>query len=248
MRDSWVKYLAGALAVLFPASIVMADANSAMLSASGNVTVNGSLIERTTAIFSGDKVQTGANSIATLTSEGSAVTVPGNSSLIFSRSSVNLLSGGALVSTSRGMTVRVNRLLVQPARGAQARFQIAQNQGQLEIIAREGTLAIDNGIKTIALQAGGVFTAAGAAMAAPYGEGQGATGSATAQESAQHEIPKNRDSRVGTVPPPGGVNSSNTLLYTAAAGGVAGFLVYLSTTSSSSAACTQPNSASPCGP
>ena len=76
MRESLVKCLAWVLVVLFPASIVMADATSAMLTSNGSVSVNGSPVERTTAVFPGDKVQTGPNSIATLTSEGTSVTVP----------------------------------------------------------------------------------------------------------------------------------------------------------------------------
>lgn len=177
MRESWVRYLAWVLVVSFPVSMVMADATSAMLIASGNVTVNGSPIERATAVFPGDKVQTGPNTVATLTSQGSAVTVGGNSSLVFSKSFVNVLCGTALISTSRGMSARVSNLLVQPARGAQTRFEISQNEGQLQIIAREGTLAIDNGATTTSLQPGRMLTAHATCMEAPYADDQ--TGSST---------------------------------------------------------------------
>jgi len=74
VRESLVKSLAWVLVVLLPASVVLADATSAMLNATGNVSVNGSPIERATAIFPGDKVQTGPNSIATLTSEAAIST------------------------------------------------------------------------------------------------------------------------------------------------------------------------------
>ncbi len=238
MRESWVKYLAWLLVVLFPASMVMADATSAMLNATGSVTVNGSPIERATAIFAGDKVQTGANSIATLTNEGSSVTVPGNSSLVFSKSFVNVLCGTALVSTSRGLSVRVSNLLVQPVRGAQARFQITQNEGQLQIIAREGTLAIDNGATTSSLQAGRMLTAPATCMAAPYADDQ-TSSSPMPQDQSQDQQGKKRGAGGGmgrSVPPPtGGINTGSILLYAGAAGGVAGFLVWLTTRSSASA-------------
>lgn len=71
---------------------------------------------------------------------------------------MNVLCGTALVSTRRGLSVRVSNLLVQPARGEQARFQVTQNEGQLQIIAREGTLAIDNGAATNSLQPGRMLT------------------------------------------------------------------------------------------
>ena len=239
MRESMVKSLAWVLVVLFPASIVLADATSAMLNASGNVSVNGSPIERATAVFPGDKVQTGPNSIATLTSEGSAVTVSGNSSLVFSRSFVNVLCGTAMVATRRGMSVRVSNLLVQPARGAQARFQITQNEGQLQVIAREGTLAIDNGATTSALQAGRMLTAPATCMAAPYADDQ--TGSSPDQTQDQ---PNNNKKKKGgadvpsgrTVPPPavGGSSSQSAMYGAAAAAGLAGLVVWATTRSSAS--------------
>jgi hypothetical protein len=240
VRKSWVRCLAWAMVVLFPAAMVMADATSAMLNATGNVTVNGSPIQRATAIFAGDKVQTGANSIATLTSEGSSVTVPGNSSLVFSRSFVNVLCGTALVSTSRGLSVRVSNLLVQPPRGAPARFQITQNEGQLQIIAREGTLAIDNGATTSSLQAGRMLTAPATCMAAPYTDDEAGSSSPMPQnDSSQDQQKKRRAPAAGagsrTAPPPtGGSSSSAVFLYAAGAGGLAGFLVWLTTRSSMS--------------
>jgi len=172
VRESWVKNLACIMVVLFPVSLVMADSTSAMLIASGDVTVNGSPIERATAVFPGDKVHTGPNASARLTNQGSSVTVAGNSSLVFSKSFVNVLCGSALVATNRGMAVRVSNLLVQPARGEQTRFQITQNEGQLQIIAREGTLAIDNGAATTSLQPGRMLTAPATCMAAPYVDDQ----------------------------------------------------------------------------
>ncbi|MGO9208962.1 MAG: hypothetical protein ACLPXM_15820 [Terriglobales bacterium] len=239
MRESLVKSLAWVLVVLFPASLVLADATSAMLNASGNVSVNGTPIERAMAVFPGDKVQTGPNSIATLTSEGSAVTVSGNSSLVFSRSFVNVLCGTAMVATRRGMSVRVSNLLVQPARGAQARFQITQNEGQLQIIAREGTLAIDNGSTTSSLQAGRMLTAPATCMAAPYADDQ--TGSS--QDQTQDQQDNNKKKKGGadvpsgrTVPPPavGGSSSQGAMYGAAGAAGLAGLLVWATTRSSAS--------------
>ncbi len=224
MRESWVKYLAWILVVLFPVSVVMADATSAMLTASGDVTVNGSPIERATAVFPGDKVHTGPNAVASLTSQGSSVTVAANSSLVFSKSFVSVLCGSALIATSRGMSVRVSNLLVQPARGAQTRFQITQNEGQLEIIAREGTLAIDNGATTTSLQPGRMLTASATCMAAPYADDQ--TSSSPSQDQAQNQPGSSQQGsgkkRTAAAAPPaaGGINTSTLWL----AGGAAAAL------------------------
>jgi hypothetical protein len=238
VRESLVRFFAWVLVVLFPASIVIADATSAMLSGTGNVSVNGSPVERATAIFPGDKVQTGPNSLATLTSEGSSVTVPGNSSLVFSRSCVNVLCGTAVVATSRGMSVRVGKLLVQPPRGTQARFQITQNEGQLQIIAREGTLAIDNGATTSALQAGRMLTAPATCMAAPYADDQAGSSPAPQDQKQDQQDKKKKGGAVPstrTVPPAvGGSNTQSLFLYGAGAAGLAGFLVWVTTRSSAS--------------
>jgi len=225
VRESWVKFLAWVLVVSFPASIVMADATSAMLVAAGDVTVNGSLVERATTVFPGDKVQTGPNSVATVTSQGSSVTVSGNSSLVFSKSFVNVLCGTALVATNRGMSVRVSNLLVQPARGAQTRFQITQNKGQLQIIAREGTLAIDNGATTSSLQPGRMLTAPATCMAAPYADDQTDSSSQGQAQNQPGSNPPGNNKKKGAGGPPGpptggGSNYGGLILAGALAGGL----------------------------
>jgi len=227
VRESWVRYLAWIMVVSFPVSMVMADATSAMLIANGSATVNGSPIEKATAVFPGDKVQTGPNTVATLTSQGSAVTVGGNSTLVFSKSFVNVLCGTALVSTSRGMPARVSNLLVQPARGTQTRFEISQQEGQLQIIAREGTLAIDNGATTTSLQPGRMLTAHTSCMAAPYADDQ--TGSSPSGDNTPDNTGNNKKKGAPGPPgppqsTPGGVNYSAlaaAALLIAVGGGIA---------------------------
>jgi len=216
VREPWVRHLAWILVMTFPASTVLADATSAMLLANGNVTVNGSPIERATTVFPGDKVQTGPNTVATLTSQGSAVTVGGNSSLVFSNSFVNVLCGTAMIATSRGMSARVSNLLVQPARGAQARFQITQNEGQLQIIAREGTLAIDNGATTTSLQPGRMLTAHATCMEAPYADDQTGSSSPGDQPQNPQDNSQGKSKKKGAAgapgPAPTGGTSTGTVL------------------------------------
>jgi hypothetical protein len=141
------------------------------------------------------------------------------------------------------MSVRVSHLLVQPARGAQARFQITQNEGQLQIIAREGTLAIDNGSTTSSLQAGRMLTAPATCMAAPYADDQ--TGSSPTPQDQQDNNKKKKGGAVPsarTAPPSVGGSSSQSAVYGAAgAAGLAGFLVWLTTRSSASNTTTSGN-------
>ena len=201
MRESWVRCLAWILIVSFPVSMATADATSAMLIANGSATVNGSPIERATTVFPGDKVQTGPDTVATLTNQGSAVTVAGNSSLVFSRSFVNVLCGTAMIATSRGMSARVSNLLVQPVRGVQTRFQITQNEGRLQIIAREGTLAIDNGATTSSLQPGRMLTAPATCMAAPYPDDQTGTSTSGNQPQSPQDDNQSKSKKKGAAAP-----------------------------------------------
>ncbi len=240
MRASWVKYLAWVLVIVFPASMLMADATSAMLNASGSVMLNGTPVERATAVFPGDRVQTGPNSLATLTNQGSSVTMPGNSSVVFSRTFVNVLCGTAMVSTTRGMPVRVSKLLVQPARGAETRFQVTQNEGQLQIIAREGTLAIDDGGKTSSLQPGRMLTASANCMAAPYPDDSAAslpTGQNPQDQQQGQDQGKNKKKKGGVVPPPAaGVSNTWVLPVVIGAGGLSALAVWLTTRNNTPAA------------
>lgn len=248
MRESCVKFLAWVLVAVFPASMLMADATSAMLRGSGTVSVNGSPIGQAMAVFPGDRIQTGANSMAMLTNEGSSVTVSGNASLVFSRSFVNVLCGTAMVSTSRGMSVRASNMLVQPARGVPAKFEVSQKEGQLEIIARDGTLAIDNGNKTSTLQPGQMLTTSANCMLAPYTDdqtGNSPTGQNQSQAQDQQQTQdkgrcRDRKKGCGAPPPPGGVNTSSALLYGAMVAGGATALILL-TTRGSSASNTTPS-------
>jgi len=244
VRESWVRYLAWILVVVFPGSMVIADATSAMLIANGSATVNGSPVERATAVFPGDKVQTGPNAMATLTSQGSAVTVGGNSSLVFSKSFVNVLCGTAMVATSRGMAARVSNLLVQPVRGVETRFQITQNEGQLQIIAREGTLAIDNGTTTTSLQPGRMLTAHATCMAAPYADdqaGSSPTGDNPPDNGQSTSKKKGAPGPPGPSAPTAGGTSTGTILL--AAGGtivVGGIIVCVTTQLCTGSSATPP--------
>jgi hypothetical protein len=135
-------------------------------------------------------------------------------------------------------------MLVQPARGVQAKFQVTQKDGQLEIIARDGTLAVDNGTKTSSLQPGQMLTASATCMSAPYPDDQTSTspsgGQDQSQTQGQDQQQKKNDKRRAAPPPPGGINTSSALLYGALAAGGATALILL-TTRGGCASCTAPS-------
>ena len=67
--------------VALPAALLLGDAKGAMLHPHGKVLVNGGEFSKSGSIFAGDKVQTGADSAATITVEGSSVLLPARASV-----------------------------------------------------------------------------------------------------------------------------------------------------------------------
>jgi hypothetical protein len=153
-----VRMLASILVVVFPASMLMGDVRSAMLNATGDVTVNGVPVQQSTAIFPGDSVHTGEQAIATLTAPGTAVMIPANTVFVLFDNELDVACGTAMVSTSQGMSARLANVAVSPARGS-AKFEVRQGRRELNVFAREGTLAVNDGRM---LQPGAMLTAAAA--------------------------------------------------------------------------------------
>ena len=81
MRPSYLKFLSCLLVMIFPAALFAADQPAAMLYSHGTALLNGNSIARSSAIFSGDLVQTNPDSVANINATGSSVLVL-NESLI----------------------------------------------------------------------------------------------------------------------------------------------------------------------
>ena len=112
------------LAVLLPFSLFAADSNAAMLYISGPPWVNGAHVPRpSSAIFSGDLLQTRSDSVANINQPGSTVRVLADSLVQFEGNSVKIDHGGVTVSTSKGMATTAGDVKVEPASSAWDRVQ-----------------------------------------------------------------------------------------------------------------------------
>ena len=198
------------MAVVFPASVVLADTATAMITPMGNVAVNGSPVLQSTSVFPGDKIVTSANSTASITGRGLSLLVPGNSVLVMSDKDVELDCGSALVNASNGMGARLSNIRLAP-RDSNARFEIRQEQGGFRVLAHDGVLNVTNG-SVPSLQPGQTMFAAAGCAADPAS-----------------------DQRNGAPIPAAGTNiGAAVLLGVAIAGGLAA-LVYFTTRTSMSA-------------
>src|SRR5215467_8130764 len=103
-KSAFRKMVSCVLLFLFPVSMFAADSNAAMLYTSGAAWVNGAHVPRSSsAIFSGDLLQTRSDSVANINEAGSSITVHADSMVQFEGASVEIDHGGVTVSTSKGV-------------------------------------------------------------------------------------------------------------------------------------------------
>ena len=94
MRTPYVKILSCLMLVIFPGALFAADQPAAMLYSHGTALLNGNSIPRSSAIFSGDLVQTNKDSVANINATGSTVLVLNDSLVQYEGSAVKLEHGG----------------------------------------------------------------------------------------------------------------------------------------------------------
>jgi hypothetical protein len=136
----------------FPASSFAADSGAAMLYARGAAWVNGAHVPASSAIFTGDLVQTRSDSGANINAPGSSITVLGDSLVQFEGSSLKVEHGGVEVATSKGVATTTGDVRVAPASNAWTEFNVTDVDGTVRIAARKGDLTVtdDNGTVTLA--------------------------------------------------------------------------------------------------
>jgi hypothetical protein len=143
------------LIALFPASLMAADANAAaMLYSKGEAWVNGASVPRTSAIFSGDLIQTKPDSVVNLNASGSNVMILSDSMVKFEGNAISIEHGSVTVATSKGMATRVGEVTVSPASANWTEFEVTDVNGSVQVMARKGDVNINDGQETTTLAQG----------------------------------------------------------------------------------------------
>jgi len=153
IRSVYLKILSCMMVVIFPAALFAAEpSTAAMLYAHGTILLNGSSVPRSSAVFSGDLVQTNRDSVANINATGSTVLVLNDSLVQYEGNAVKLEHGGVAVSTSKLLATRVGGVTVSPAAGVWTEFEVRNVDGGIQIAARKGDLTIRDktGITTLA--------------------------------------------------------------------------------------------------
>jgi len=187
-KSAFRKMVSCVLLFLFPGSMLAADSNAAMLYTNGAAWVNGAHVPRSSsAIFSGDMLQTRADSVANINQSGSSITVLADSLVQFEGESVELEHGGVTVSTSKKVSAVAGDVSVAPAGNSWTEFNVVDTDGTVRIAARKGDLTVNYGKE--------VFTLA---------QGQETTRDESAPDSDKDSKKKNKKRAAGANPAAGG--------------------------------------------
>jgi len=148
------KVLSCIMVLVVPAALFAADSGAAMLYSSGPTWLNGTSLPKSSAIFSGDLVQTASGSVAKINASGSSLIVLSDSLVQFEGSAVNVDHGGVTVSTSKAMSTRAGDVTVTPTATVWTQFDVKSVDGKVQIVAKKGDLTVDDGTGTTTLAQG----------------------------------------------------------------------------------------------
>ena len=154
MRPLYLKILSCVMVIIFPGALFAADQPAAMLYSHGSAWLNGNPIARSSAIFSGDLVQTNADSVANINATGSSVLVLNESLIEYEGSTLKLEHGGVAISTSKLLATHAGDVKVSPVAAGWTEFEVRDVDGKVRIVARKGDLAISDSTGTTTLPQG----------------------------------------------------------------------------------------------
>jgi len=150
-RSAFGSVVCCLLAVLVPAQLLAGESASAMLYTNGPAWLNGSEVPKSAAVFSGDMLQTRADSTANIQAAGSTVMVLADSLVKFQGPAVEIEHGAVRVTTSRGLAAQAGDVTVKPASKVWTEFQVTDVDGRVQIAANKGDLTVqdDKGTTTV---------------------------------------------------------------------------------------------------
>lgn len=173
--------------------------NAATVQKSGNVTVNGQTTSQpSTTVFQGDRIETTTSSAAVITTEGSTITVPANTQIVYGNNIITIGCGQASVATVKGLVTSIPDadIKVTPS-DPTAKYQVVHLNNSLKVVSKEGALKVSKAgaESAIAVGASATFSSAAACLVpvattvTPALAGTAATAAATSATLASKEAP-----------------------------------------------------------
>ena len=155
MRVSkWRTIISWTMAILMPAALIADDSPGAMVYSKGTVWVNANAVPDSSAIMSGDLVQTAKDAVATIAASGSSIIVQPDSVLKFASNNLSLQQGSISVATSKGLITTAGVPTVTPAANASAEYEVTNINGVVDVLDRKGNLQVNCGKETVDLSDG----------------------------------------------------------------------------------------------
>src|SRR5579864_7432105 len=131
LRALHLKILSCLMIIIFPAAMFAADQPAAMLYSHGTALLNGTNVARSSAIFSGDLIQTSADSVANINATGSSVLVLNESLVQYENGAIKLEHGGVTISTSKLLATRAGGVTVTPRASVWTEFEVRDVDGKV---------------------------------------------------------------------------------------------------------------------
>jgi hypothetical protein len=148
------RFVCWGMLAITPTSLIAADEAAAMVYCKGTVWLNGNPLPDSSAILSGDMVQTIKDSVATITASGASVIVQPESVVKFASSALSLEQGSISVGTSNELVTSTGMATVTPASATWTEYEVTDVHGMIEVLARKGNLTVNCGKDTVSLSDG----------------------------------------------------------------------------------------------
>ncbi|HXY15210.1 MAG TPA: hypothetical protein VEI26_11980 [Terriglobales bacterium] len=140
--------------LLVPASLMAGDESGAMVYCKGTVWLNGNPLPNSSAILSGDLVQTTRESVATITASGSSVIIQPDTLVKFAGGTISLEQGNISIASSTALATSAGLATVTPASNVWTEYEVTDVNGVVDILDRKGNLNINCGKETANLSDG----------------------------------------------------------------------------------------------
>jgi hypothetical protein len=132
------------LVAYLPASLQAADTKPAILHSQGGVWVNGMEAADSSAVFPGDLLETKPGFNASLSIDGSTVSIQPESIVKFEDNLLALDHGNLLVGTTTGMRVRVHCITVIPISNSEwTQYEVTDVNGTVQVAAHKKDVRIE---------------------------------------------------------------------------------------------------------
>ena len=207
MNPNVRNFFCWAMFVFMPVSVFADGLSGAVAHPYGAAWLNGAAMNRASAIFPGDSVQTNLGSVLKINASDTSITVLPDSFIKFHGDSMDVLQGGARLATSTKMSIRAGKVSVIPSANALTEFEVTHAAGVVKIVALKGDLKLSNGTETTTIS-----------------QGQQATQNDADQNGNKDD--KQKKKKEGGAIPAASAFSISDALAVAAIGGMLGYLIY----------------------